>query len=303
MKRGGLAMNSPVQQPHQEQLGQLTCTQCGKRFRYRPDLAGRTVTCPCGARIVVPRVQFAGEQAPDAEAAAKRTAPVVPAVGLSARRGAADVPFDDDDDDDDVDFAPKPAAPALAKTIRLANLPPKPRGLQQEERNKDEEVFKPSTLRDWIVPSILIAIGIALPFAEVMARWAVQDPLPAGEAVATVAFKVLLSIGLMVGGMFLAVHMMEICFLGPLTRTAYKLVAIGIVPGALYGILSYMCGDTYGAMIGTFASVIVYGVLFWSLLRLDLKEASMCVILTWILVTAANYISYKAQGLMQDSWV
>jgi hypothetical protein len=107
----------------------------------------------------------------------------------------------------------------------------------------------------------------------------------------------------MIGGMFLAVHMMEICFLGPLSRTAYKLISIGIAPGALYGILSFMGGDTYGAMIGTFASVAAYAVLFWFVMRLDLKDTSMCVILTWILVTAANYAAYRAEGLMKDSWV
>ena len=44
-------MDSPVQQPGQQPLGQLACTACGKRFRYKSDLAGKTVTCPCGARI------------------------------------------------------------------------------------------------------------------------------------------------------------------------------------------------------------------------------------------------------------
>src|SRR5437762_440145 len=65
-------MDSPApQQPGSQPLGHMTCTQCGKRFRYKPDLAGRTVKCPCGARIMVPRVQFTPvyteDDAPDRE--------------------------------------------------------------------------------------------------------------------------------------------------------------------------------------------------------------------------------------------
>jgi hypothetical protein len=262
---------------------------------------------------MVPRVQmpvFTPDDAPDREydmtgsaapaSKPKRVTTAIAPVGLSARAGAADEPFDDDDED--LDLA-KPPAPTPVKTVRLSNLPPQPRGLKQEERKPDEELFKPSTMRDWVVPSMLIGVGIALRFIEVMAPWAVQDPMPVGEAIAAVATKLALSVFLMLSGMMLAVNVMEICFLGPLSRTAYKLIAVGIAPGAIYSILSFAGGEPYGAMIGTFVSVAVYAVLFWSVMRLDLKDTSMCVILTWILVTAANYIAYKAQGLMQDTWV
>jgi DNA-directed RNA polymerase subunit RPC12/RpoP len=300
-------MDSPVQQSGQEQLGQITCATCGKRFRYKSDLAGRTVKCPCGAQIMIPRVQmpvYTPDDAPDREydmgAAPKRVVTTVPPVGLSAHAGAADESFDDDDDDMDFDA---PTAPAPAKTVHVGALPPQRRGLKQEERKPDEEVFKPSTMRDWVVPSILIGVGIVLRFIEVMAPWAVQDPMHLGDAIAAVATKLALSVFLMIAGMMLAVNALEVCFLGPLSRTAYKLIAIGIAPGALYSILSFAGGEPYGAMIGTFASVVAYLVLFWALMRLDLKDASICVVLTWILVTAANYIAYKAQGLMSDSWV
>ena len=153
------------------------------------------------------------------------------------------------------------------------------------------------------MPSILIGVGIALRFVEVMAPWAVQDPMHLGDAIVAVATKLSLSIFLMLAGMMLAVNLMEICFLGPLSRTAYKLISIGIAPGAIYSIFSFAGGEPYGAMIGTFVSVAVYAVLFWSVMRLDLKDTSMCVILTWILVTAANYIAYRAEGMMKDSWV
>src|SRR5438045_1368166 len=109
---------SSVQQP---QLQQITCTTCGKRFRYRAELAGRMAKCACGARIIIPRVQLSAEPSP---APAARPAP---AVGLAARAGAADQPFDEDEDD--ADLAPAAAAPAAPITV---HLPPQRKGLTQE---------------------------------------------------------------------------------------------------------------------------------------------------------------------------
>jgi hypothetical protein len=112
-----------------------------------------------------------------------------------------------------------------------------------------------------------------------------------------------LGVALMLGGMFLAVQVMEVCFVGSLARTLYKLVAIAVAPGALYGILTFLGGPTYGSMIGTFASVAAFGLLFWLLMRLDAKDTGICVLVTWILITAANYVAFRADGLLRDSWV
>lgn len=38
-------------------------------------------------------------------------------------------------------------------------------------------------------------------------------------------------------------------------------------------------------------------------MRLDLKDTGICVLVTWILITAANYFAYKVEGLLSDSWV
>ena len=138
---------------------------------------------------------------------------------------------------------------------------------------------------------------------EAMSPAATKTPADFGPAMGAVAMKLVLSVGLLLGGMFLVVQLLEVCFIGPLHRTAYKLVAIAVAPGALYGILSHVGGDVYGSMIGTFASLAAYGLLFWLLMRLDLKDTGFCVIVTWILITAANYAAYRAEGLIRDSWV
>ena len=53
------------------------------------------------------------------------------------------------------------------------------------------------------------------------------------------------------------------------------------------------------AMAGVAASIAGYSLLFWGLMRLDLKDTSICVMLTWILVSMANYMAYRAEGMMK----
>src|SRR5215213_6848377 len=47
----------------------ISCTSCGRKFRYRPELGGRTVKCPCGSAILIPKLRALTEpgDAPDDE--------------------------------------------------------------------------------------------------------------------------------------------------------------------------------------------------------------------------------------------
>jgi hypothetical protein len=274
----------------EQQTRQIHCASCGRNFRWAPELAGRTMKCPCGTALRVPAVVSCGGADDDfgeydvAEPPPAPAPPAAAAVGLTAPAGSADAPH---------------AAPGAPITI---HLPPQRKRLRPEPRVDPETLDKPSTLRDWVVPSILIAIGVTLRFVEVTA--ASESPIhSAGPALATVVMKLVLSVGLMLAGMFLAVQLLEVCFIGALPRTAYKLVAIAVAPGALYGILTHVGGPVYGSILGTFASVVAFGLLFWLLMRLDLKDSGICVLMTWILITAANYAAYRAEGMIRDSWI
>jgi hypothetical protein len=273
-----------------EQQQHVRCAACGRDFTWTAELAGRTVKCPCGSALRVPAAadpqdeddageyDFAEEPAP-----APARKPAV-AVGLGAPLGSADAPH-----------------PAVVAPITVS-LPPERKRLKPEERTPEEDLDRPSPLRDWVVPSVLIGIGIVLRFLEVMAFS--ESPIHAvGPAIAAVATQLLLSVGLMLGGMFLAVQLLEVCFVGALQRTAYKLVAIAVAPGALYGILTHLGGPMYGSILGTFAAVGAFGLLFWLLMRLDLKDSAICMLITWILITAANYAAYRAEGMIRDTWI
>lgn len=287
---------------------QVRCAACGRAFKWKPELSGRTMRCPCGTAVLVPardaaksgldgdddrgEYDFAEPAAPPPRKPATTLASAAAAtVGLAAAAArSADAP------------PPSPSVATGAAAPITVDLPPQRKRLKQEPRVEVEDIAPPSTLRDIILPSLLIPVGIALRVIEVTVATGEPASGVAGVA-AAVALNLALSVGLMLGGMFLAVQVMEVCFVGSLARTAYKLVAIAIAPGALYGILTFFGGPTYGSMIGTFASVAAFGVLFWLLMRLDVKDTGICVLVTWILITAANYAAYRAEGMLRDSWL
>ena len=70
-----------------DQVG-FSCAACGKQYRWKPELAGKSVKCKCGSPIKVPRQMGA-------------PAVAAPQAGIAAARSAADVP----------PRVPKPAKP------------------------------------------------------------------------------------------------------------------------------------------------------------------------------------------------
>jgi hypothetical protein len=72
-----------------EELG-FTCGACGKQFRWKPELAGRSVKCKCESTIRVP-AQAGGVAQPKSAAAATPAAPVGPrpSPGSSQTAGAS----------------------------------------------------------------------------------------------------------------------------------------------------------------------------------------------------------------------
>ena len=104
-----------TQQELAQQLG-FTCGACGKQFRWKPELAGKTVPCKCSAKIVVPATAGGvahpkggngngnGSATPAAAIARTSAAP-----GLAGAARAAEVP---------------PRAPAATTAKKPAATPP-----------------------------------------------------------------------------------------------------------------------------------------------------------------------------------
>ena len=277
----------------------VVCDSCGKQFRWRPELAGRKAKCRCGAVIHV----AAADDADDGEYdfAPGPHAPPTPTRQPAANPAALTPPA-----------APPVASPVASPVptadellARIGRLPAegRPRRLCDEARAGDDaEPFRPSILRDWVAPSLLIAVGTALCFVQTL--YASPHPSPSVlAAIPVVATQVGLAVGLMLGGMFLAVAIAEVCFLGPVGRTAYRLAGIAVGPAAVYGLLSHALGDVAGSAAGAFSSIALYALLFKLLMKLDLRDTAICVLMTWILVAGANYLAFQVEGMIRDTWI
>jgi hypothetical protein len=269
----------------------ILCPSCGKQFRWKPELAGKRAKCKCGSVIAIP-----AEPHPAPSPADEEEYDIGPAP-QAAKPQAAPVHMEQQPG-----LSPAAAAAVLQRLGRTTAEVPRAKERLMDDGPSVEEAFKPSIVRDFVLPSILILAGIALAFVEAMK--AGQTPAPTVvAAIPVVAMKLVIGVGLVLGGMFLAVVAAEVCFIGPLWLTAFKLTAIAIGVASVYGLLTYALGESAGAAAGTFAAIVLYALFYLLLMRLDVKDTAICTIITFILVTAANYLAYKIEGARKDSWV
>ena len=267
----------------------ILCPSCGKQFRWKPELAGKRAKCKCGGVIAIPAEPKPPQPAPDEDEYDIAEAPPAPAPRPQA--APAQTGLD-----------PAAAAAVLQRLGRTTAEVPRAKERLLDDGPSVEEAFKPSIVRDFVLPSILIVAGVALAFVEAMK--AGQAPAPTiVAAIPVVAMKLVMGVGLVLGGMFLAVVAAEVVFIGPLWLTGFKLTAIAIGVASVYGLMCFYLGDSAGAAAGTFAAIALYALLYWLLMRLDVKDTAICTIITFILVTAAHYIAYKIEGARKDSWV
>lgn len=256
-------------------MGSVSCPGCGKRLDA--PLAGQTVTCVCGRIVHVPAA-----------------APV----------------------DDLLDLAPDPAPAAAtpatktnrasvneAIRTRMGIIPGKTgetreRERLEESRRLEEERTKPNAIRDTYIPIALIAAGVCLSFYEVMLNYKIGS---IGSALPFVLGKQSLSILLVTGGMFFAQTLMDVTFAHGYMQNLLRILAIAVGPCSIYGACSGLGGDLAGPAMGTFLSLIIYSILYWKLLQLDMKDTAICVLTTWIMVAGANYAIFRAQSFMMGS--
>ena len=263
----------------------ITCGKCGKKLSVNPEKGDRNVKCPgCGQAIMVriPTVKAPGVESDEYDLADEPAPPPTPKPKVGG--------------------SPVSAEDVLAHLghahVKRSRVEPDAQELAAQR--KLESLAKPDPIREFVIPAVLILIGLVLSYCELMVF--TKRPLGSpAEAMVAVVAKAVLSMALSVGGIFLATTVFDVCISGSFERAILRIAAIGIAPSALYGILCYMAGDLNGSLVGVSASVLAYGLLYFFLLRLDLKDTSVCVLVTWILITAINYAAYRVQGARQGS--
>ena len=117
-----------------------------------------------------------------------------------------------------------------------------------------------------------------------------------------VAVRAALSVLLMLFTMFLLTRLADVNFMGSFANCTLRLCAIAIGPSAVYASLIHVVGGELGGpCAGAAASVALYAVLFWALMRVDLKDAAVCTIVTFGVVMMANYMAFRFEGIIRMS--
>ncbi len=165
-----------------------------------------------------------------------------------------------------------------------------------------EKLAQINPVRDFAIPILLLAIGLALSIYDVMHSSA-HPAASVPQAVPLVIGRAIGSMALMLGGIFLAISCFEVSLIGTFQGSILKLCAIAVAPSALYGICCYAIGDVGGSFVGVLAGVTAYAALFFFLMKLDWKDTAVCVLITWILVSAVNYAIYRVQGASSGAWI
>src|SRR5688572_9436313 len=237
--------------------GTIQCDNCGKQFRWREEIAGKRMKCPCGGIVSVPA------NAPDGAVPAQVGAAGA-AKAQAARSGGA----------------PRVNAAAI---MAAKGLPP-PRGRTKSQRELDnaksgqeelEEMAKTNLLRDVIIPIPIILAGLALSYLNVT-QWPMpgKQAAPPSQALGMVAVGAATSVVLVVGAIFLTTVLADVTFVGKFHNTILRLCAIAIGPSAIYAIMAAVVGgddgtSMAGTALGALLTIVALAALYWGLMRLD----------------------------------
>lgn len=237
-----------------QSLAKLTCAACGKSFRWRKELAGRTVRCKCGQKMTAPDQPDASDSAAPASSASENTVkPEAPAPlgGLWTQ-----------------------ALSAKASVVETA--------LEQREDDAKPEVFK-----DKYLPGAMIVLGVAGVTAAWIVMGSVQGSLSVGKSMLgaglILASQVLIFLPLATASAFFVARLTETAF-GDLPTTVFKLAAILLFAGAASDSVFFtmLVGQEFDFRV-FFVGFALYtgsfGLLLWRLFDTDFHESMVFVVL------------------------
>lgn len=309
-------------------MGTYACDACGRAYKWKPELAGKSVRCKCGQVFRAPT----DDPAPPLEAG-----PPIEVGSQAAER--TPLPSEQQAFDDALyDLAPDsvrgqsagtPVAPPLSPPMPVeAELPPiaappppvdpmeellARKGivhhrsklkaeLETAEHFDLAETHSPSTLRDVVAPILLIGIGLALMVVEA----AKFSPKPAGDAMGViirVGTNAPLAAGLTLAGAWLAIRYAEVALVGEFKDAVLRLIGIGLAPSSFYAVMAYALGDLAGALVGALGACVLYFALFRALMRMNNRDAFVMAAMTWILIFFAHYAAFQIEGARSGSMI
>jgi hypothetical protein len=276
------------------------CPGCGREYPWRPESAGRTMHCSCGAVLVIP---FSPGPAQRTDHFTRpHVAPVAVAHEPVAEIGLADAPVPVDEFSCPRCQSPmrpgavvcthcgfrrrRPKQRVLRRRSEIdaaADLPPEiptPAAASAASPRRQLPPFEAmglSTLWDLVVPGILAVVGLVL---EVILLAHAFVPPSWIDALACTPFLVLLAAGT-VGMVFLSELLLLPIFdltLGPLQPLVPKLAAAVLFPAAVGATIEVAFqNNATGIACGWLASAVLYLLLFRLLFDFDWPDAMVLI--------------------------
>ena len=285
---------------------QFACPHCGSLKTWKAHIAGKHARCSCGKTLTIPDkpLDDAGvaDSLEDAFAIAafdKSNVDIDANAPLQLAPSATKTPA----------FVPPPiviereeadgsVSSVTRTTIRsdTASLPYR-KGLQREAPPPAPTISPP---RDYILPAILIVVGLALCLLD--GTYKGDDAsVPLRAAIGSISFNIAASLALAIGAVFAASAMGGVAFHEPIPLVIYKLCAVALAPGAIGSLATHWIGGFNGDMAGVFIGVGCYFALFFALFRIAMTDRVVCVLLMFIIRTAVAYMVFKLQGVKDGS--
>jgi len=231
--------------------GHFSCAACGRRYKWKPALAGRSATCACGRSIAVPL---------------NSTTP--------------------DDELYDVSETPRPSAPSPSPAV----VPPAhgPLAYQSRRSAKDEpDAYFPDKTIDFHLPLALLAAGVIIEVAA--ALLSARSRLGLGATLQPLGMHLILGTATMLIGVLIAARFRGID-LGKLPVALLKLAAICVAPGAAVTLLGpALRVIPFGFLIGLAGQFILYFALLGTLFKLDESDTWYCVCVIFIINVAVYF--------------
>jgi hypothetical protein len=257
----------------------FACPQCGKRFTWKPQYAGRKVSCGCGRVFEATRgFEGAQMQGDSYDVAVDEPPVVVPAAVARA------------------------SAPALAQarpTSIASVYPQRKRAMPVRVETDDDANLDPEAASPFI--NIYFPWGLLILGAGAQLGWSIHAARGSmAGAIGLVLIKIHLAAIVTLGAAFVAASLLGVTF-GTIKRASVKLAAIAVFcdsAAAIAASIDKEPGGIRGLVLGMHLSLLLCFALLYTLFDLDVQESLTTVVIIWVCqwILAAALISVMGHG-------
>jgi hypothetical protein len=244
----------------------VLCPKCGKRHKWRAELAGRKAKCPCGAVVTMPAEMPAAE-APVVAAPTPAEPVVVEAAAEPAPNNAA-APIS------------KPPPKQLGGLYAQA-LGGKTSKVQSALAQREDEV-QLSPFKERNLPLLILIVGM-IGHVALWQAFMREHLYALGLSLAMVAVQAIVFVPLALGAVMSVAKLMDLG-LGELKPALFKLACITLGAGAVADVLfvafmAYSDFDSWSIAVGFIIYMILVGAPLMALFELELHETAMMIAL------------------------